>query len=148
MIDGNFSYIQNVFPNYKATEVNTLSKTKMFAPKLPVPSTPNLDEVYNKFIKEKGSNSYFYNPPLNKIESPLLGKPLNELNTLNKISNEEAIKKQNLEDYINYVLKSDYCKEMIINTLNLESKKKRDNHIMEFIAIILIGIFLIYLLNR
>lgn len=152
MIDGNFSYIQSVFPNYKASEINSLAQIKTFAPnKLPIPSSTDVDEIYKKFVKEKQSNSYFYNTPLSleKITSPLLGKPITKLEqpVIEKMTNAEQSQLSD-EDYINYVLKSDYCKEMIINALNLESSKKQNNMIIEFIAFVLIGLFLIYLLNR
>jgi hypothetical protein len=159
LIDGNFSFIENVFPNYKPVEINSLAQIKSVIPnKLPIPSDkPSVDDIYNKFVNEKKSNSYMYNPPLtlDKITSPLLGKPLAYTNgLLEKMtvkqdlqpSIENEISEKDVE-YINYVLKSEKCKDILLNSLNLKESKNQTNNLIEFIAFVLIGIFLLYLLR-
>jgi hypothetical protein len=161
LIDGNFSFIENVFPNYKPAEINSLAQIKSVIPnKLPVPSDkPSVDEIYNKFVKEKKSNSYMYNPPLTleKITSPLLGKPLaylnnNEKGLIEKMTVQEEPKIQtqlNEKDFecINHILQSEKCKDVLIKSLNLKESKYKTNNTIEFLAFVLIGIFLIYLLR-
>ncbi len=161
MIDGNFSFIENVFPNYKSAEINSLAQIKSVIPnKLPIPSDkPSLDEIYNKFVKEKKSNSYMYNPPLTleKITSPLLGKPLAHVNNsekglIEKMTVEEEPQSQNQInekdlECINYVLKSEKCKDILLKSLNLKESKNQTNNMIEFIAFILLGIFLLYILR-
>lgn len=153
MIDGNFSFIETVFPNFKPSQLNALAPIKSLAPnKVAVPSPPNVDEIYNKFVKEKTSNSYFYNPPLfDKINSPLTGKPISQLNggvVLEKMTNQMDEKKMSNEDYVEYVLNNDECRKMIMKSLSLESSKRQNNTTIEFIAFVLIGIFLIYLISK
>lgn len=156
MIDGNFSFIDSVFPNYKASEINSLAQIKSVIPnKLPIPVQTDVDEIYKKFVKEKQSNSYFFNTPLSldKITSPLLGKPITKLTepVVEKMTNVDTEKKSDElthEQYVEHVLNCPECKQMVINALNLESSKKQNNSIIEFLAFVLIGLFLIYLLNR
>ena len=146
MIDGNYSYISSVFPNYKSSEINSLSEIKSLAPnKLPIPSKVDVDEIYKKFVKEKQSDSYFYNTPLGleQITSPLLGKPITQINSKKMV--EKFSDKLSDEQYVYYVLNSDNCKKMIINALNLESSKRENYMMIEFLAFVLIGIFLIYI---
>ncbi len=154
MIDGNFSFIDSVFPNYKPSEINSLAQIKSVIPnKLPIPVQDNVDEIYKRFVNEKQSNSYFYNTPLSidKITSPLLNKPITKLNEpmIEKMTNvTRNFDQLGHEQYIEHVLNCPECKHMIINALNLESSKKQNNNIIEFLAFVLIGLFLIYLLNR
>lgn len=156
MIDGNFSFIDSVFPNYKPSEINSLAQIKSVIPnKLPVPTQTNFEEIYKKFVNEKQSNSYFFNTPLSldKITSPLLGKPITNLSepVIEKMTNVNTTQKPGElthEQYVEHVLNCPECKQMIMNALNLESSKKQNNNIIEFLAFVLIGLFLIYLLNR
>ena len=152
MIDGNFSFIESVFPNFKPSQLNALAPIKSLAPnKVSVPSPPNVDEIYNKFVKEKSSNSYFYNPPLfDKINSTLTGKPISQLNggaVLEKMTNVKNDQLTNA-DYVEYVLNNEECRKMIMKSLSLESSKRQNNATLEFIAYVLIGVFLIYLISK
>ena len=152
MIDGNFSFIESVFPNFKPSQLNALAPIKSLAPnKVAVPSPPNVDEIYNKFVKEKSSNSYFYNPPLfDKINSTLTGKPISQLNggaVLEKMTNVKNDQLTNA-DYVEYVLNNEECRKMIMKSLSLESSKRQNNATLEFIAYVLIGVFLIYLISK
>jgi hypothetical protein len=157
-----YSYIQNVFPDYKTSKVydDSLYTKINTSDTLPIKldgyneGYPNgeyksipIETIQSvKPIENFQNNLSYYNQPINNNSIPNyhninLTNPLIEnLTNTNNIPQQQHIELQ-------HVLECDQCKKILMKQFNIENDKLKHEEIIELISYIIFGLFMLYLID-
>jgi hypothetical protein len=136
-----YSYVKSVFPDFKYSNVYD---AKLYETK------PSLNENENENmvrpaeqnegtfveIKEKDKNIEQFQNNLKFYNTP---HPMEE-----KFDN---LKETNHSEYTKHILECESCKQLIMKQLNIENDRLKSEEIMELISFIMLGIFILLLLD-
>jgi DNA replicative helicase MCM subunit Mcm2 (Cdc46/Mcm family) len=156
-----YSYVKSVFPEFKYSNVydtklydESLNKTVASTNKEILPAEQNgyaevelnkIEKIENQNIETFQNNLKFYNKPrdMKPYKEEFETNVANVANVTN-FTNVDS----NHSEYIKHILGCASCKEILMKQFNIESDRVKNEEIMELISFIMIGIFVLLLIDN
>lgn len=152
-----YSYVKTVFPNFEYSSVyddklyNNLNETPLNAIDLKAydnfSSQGFVQHKIEKFEQEaKDAKSVNYNIPIINNQIPNYNNI--DVSKFNTIETFDESKQDSVhDDYVNHVSNCNQCKAKLLKQWNIESDRLRNEEILELISYVMLGLFILILLD-
>lgn len=153
-----YSYVKTVFPDFEYSSVyddklyNNVNETPLtkieIAPYDNNSSNQTLMEIDTlSKIEHFQQADHEYKPKSINFNIPVINNKIPKYNNIDVNSVETFSEDQNHESYMNHVTNCSLCKEKLLKQWGIENEKLRNEEILELISYVMLGLFILILLD-